>query len=200
MSNSEAAATIDFWAGSFGEDYTKRNRVDWRQRVPFWQHILDRTMASTFLDVGCNAGWNLLALREIVGDRLEASGCDVNMAALEEAASHGFDVVNMSGAGVADYFGHGVAGLVVTSGVLIHVAPSDLKATMQAIVDVSAQYVLAVEYEATEEEEVNYRGHAGRLWKRPYSKLYQELGLSLVEHGEANGFDQCHYWLLEKTA
>jgi hypothetical protein len=31
-------------------------------------------------------------------------------------------------------------------------------------------------------------------------EIYQSLGLSLVEFGNAEGFDSCQYWLLEKTA
>ena len=48
--------TIQFWSGEFGNQYTARNRVNWQERVPFWEQIIDRTSAKTFLDVGCNAG------------------------------------------------------------------------------------------------------------------------------------------------
>jgi hypothetical protein len=86
----------------------------------------------------------------------------------------------------------------VTSGVLIHVAPDALEVTMRAIIDVSARYVLAIEYDSDEEEEVDYRGHKGKLWKRPFGRLYQALGLRLLSYGEAGGFEKCTYWLLDK--
>ncbi len=136
-----------------------------------------------------------MALRDINPD-LMMSGVDVNADALAEA--QGFDVLEGRADQVAELFGTGVADLVITSGVLIHIAPQDLKASMQAIVDVSAGYVLAIEYDSQEDREIEYRGNTGKLWARPFGKLYEELGLSLVEHGPATGYDQCHFWLLEK--
>jgi len=70
---------------------------------------------------------------------------------------------------------------------------------MQKIVDQSYRYVLAVEYESEQEEEIEYRGHTGKLWRRPFGKLYEEMGLRLVGKIEnAPGFDSCAAWLLEK--
>ena len=49
-------------------------------------------------------------------------------------------------------------------------------------------------------DEVIGRGHAERLWKRPFGKLYMDLGLKLTACGEAPSpaFDRCHWWLLSK--
>jgi hypothetical protein len=89
--------------------------------------------------------------------------------------------------------------LVFTSGVLIHVAPNDLPAFMKAIVHASADYVLAIEYAADKEEEIPYRGQHRALWKRPYGKLYEQMGLTLALQGDAGaGFDRCQFWLLRK--
>jgi hypothetical protein len=90
------------------------------------------------------------------------------------------------------------AELVFTAGVLIHVPPAGLDAFMRAIVAASSQYVLAIEYAADVETEIEYRGQMGMLWKRPFGKLYQDLGLTLIETGEAVGFDRCDYWLFQK--
>lgn len=190
--------TVEFWKGDFGKEYTTRNRPKWQDRVSFMTHILEQTGATSFLDVGTNAGWNLHALRSINAEYL-MSGLDVNRGALEEATAAGFDVVEGRADQAAEMFGAGAAELVMTSGVLIHIAPADLPAAMQAIVDASSKYVLAVEYDAQEEAEVAYRGHVGRLWRRPFGKLYEAMGLSLIETGEAPGYDQCTYFLLEKS-
>lgn len=186
-----------FWQGSFGDAYTERNRVEWPERVTFWRHIAELTGATTYLDVGCNAGWNLMALRA-VSPQFEMSGLDVNRKALEEAQLAGFDVVEGRADQAVELFGPACAGVVATSGVLIHIPPEELTTTMTAIRDASAGYVLAVEYAAETAQEVEYRGHAGKLWKRPFGRLYEALGLSLVETGVAQGFDQCAWWLLEK--
>ncbi len=51
------------WAGEFGDNYTARNRVNWMARTPFWATIMDKTGARSILEVGCNAGWNLSAIK-----------------------------------------------------------------------------------------------------------------------------------------
>lgn len=190
-----------FWAGAFGTDYTQRNDYDWRQRLPFWRRMVDATDAESFLEVGCNTGANLKCLRELVpGGAM--SGVDVNEAALDQAQAAALDVVSCEARNVADFFGPRCAGLAFTCGVLIHIPPEDLATVMRAIVETSAGHVLAVEYPAHEEQEVVYRGHAGKLWKRDYGRLYQDLGLRLAETGQVDardGFDDCAYWLLEKA-
>lgn len=187
----------DFWSGAEGKAYTERNRVDWRARVPFWQHILDVTGAASFLEVGANAGWNFEAIKSL-NPEASMTGVDLNEDALRETLAKGFDVEVMEGHKVAEFFGVGACEMAYTSGVLIHVPPEDLVQTMAAIRDVSSQFVLAVEYASDITQAIEYRGREGLLWKRPYGKLYQNLGLSLVETGVAEGFDQCHYYLLER--
>lgn len=189
--------TVDFWKGEFGRDYTVRNRVKWAERVPFLNHIVELTGATSFLDVGCNAGWNMQALRSI-NQQFTMSGLDVNLDALKEAQAEGFDVVEGRADQAEELFGHGAADLVMSSGVLIHIHQDDLLKSMKSIKDASSRYVLAVEYYSPEEKEISYRGNAGRLWSRPYGQMYVAMGLSLVESGDASGYDQCMYWLLEK--
>ena len=180
-----------FWAGEFGSEYTKRNQVDWTSRVSFWSDIVQRTHARSVHEVGCNAGWNLSAIQH-VGPNIALSGNDVNPRAIRQAQSAGLTVYGNVDAIVQ-------AELVFTAGVLIHVAPADLEPLMRRIVDASYRYVLAVEYESDREEEIDYRGHAGKLWRRPFGKLYQDMGLKLVDRQrDVYGFDQCTAWLLEK--
>lgn len=191
---------IAFWAGDFGSEYTERNQVDWALRVPLLQRILDQTNAESFLDLGCNAGWNLLALRKINPDFM-MSGIDVNHQALQRAAAEGFDVINMPASAIADSdeLGCDCAQMVITSGVLIHIPPSELSDVMSAIVKASSRYVLCIEYDAPAETMVEYRGHQHRLWKRPFGELYERLGMSVLETGVADGYVDCKYWLLEKS-
>jgi pseudaminic acid biosynthesis-associated methylase len=187
-----------FWAGEFGNEYVDRNRVDWHARLPFWESAVQFCQPGTVLEVGCNAGWNLLAIHE-VAPRAELSGIDINGKAAEEARQAGIDAMCIAAIPGCQSHGPEAFDLVFTAGVLIHVPPEDLKATMQAIVDVSAKYVIAVEYEAEKEEEVEYRGHAGKLWKRPFGALYEALGLRLLSVvPDAQGFDKCTAWVLEK--
>jgi pseudaminic acid biosynthesis-associated methylase len=189
----------EFWKGDFGRDYTARNRVDWRARVPFWRGILEATGAKSILEVGCNAAWNLRALREVnpLHPLLTLYGMDINHNAVEEARAVGFPIFLASAMSLRPMNLRGFD-LVFTAGVLIHIAPADLEQVMREIIWASNRYVLAVEYAADEEQEISYRGHAERLWKRPFGKLYEALGLKLIAEGEAQGFDRCHYWLMSK--
>ena len=70
---------------------------------------------------------------------------------------------------------------------------------MEDLIDCSDRYILAVEYESSVEKEVEYRGHSGKLWKRPYGILYEQMGLKPVMYwNEVPGFDRCAAWLFEK--
>lgn len=186
-------STAEFWAGEFGNEYVKRNRVDWWKRMPFWAGVISDILPSSVIEFGTNCGWNLMAIRALQFP-MAISGVEINAEAVSHTQKAGFCVVN------TDILASPFSGadLTFTAGVLIHIAPEDLKATMQKIIDSSRRYVLAVEYAADKEEEVIYRGHRGVLWKRPFGKLYQDLGLRLVSEGVAEGFDQCTYWLLER--
>lgn len=188
--------TKEFWEGDFGDEYLRRNRVDFMKRVPFWRDIIAKTGARTILEAGCNAGWNLLALRIVTGDfYFIFNGVEINEKAALEAKNLGFPVFSSIEDANSDY------DLCFTAGVLIHISPQDLNKFMEDIVKASTKYVLAVEYFAEEETEVEYRGHSGKLWKRNYGKLYQDMGLKLIETGyltKDDGFDDCTWWLLEK--
>lgn len=186
-----------FWRGSFGSEYLKRNRVQWNLRVPFWEDIINWVAPENVLEVGCNAGWNLRCVRSIRAD-IELKGVDVNPDAIAEASAAGFDVEEMSALDVGNRWPNEFD-LTLTSGVLIHIGPDHIHQAMDSIIAASRQYVLAVEYAAKVEEEVSYRGHSERLWRRPFGEMYEDNGLVLIEQGDAGrGFDACTYYLLRK--
>lgn len=187
--------TAEVWAGTWGQEYTARNRADWRARIPFWREVLDLTGARSVYEVGCNAGWNLSAIKAASNGLVEGYGHDVNYDAVLQARSAGLDVTHAE-RWPEDAFLYRVD-LSFTAGVLIHIAPKELPSMMRQIVGTSADYVLAVEYAADKEEEVLYRGQSGMLWRRPYGQLYQDMGLQLVKEWDAGpGFDRCTAYLL----
>lgn len=186
-----------FWSGTFGNEYTQRCQIDPETRKDFWKSAIEYCTPEKVLEVGCNRGHNLIAIQMLAPD-IDTYGVDVNGTAVNEARAQGVGAQLASAKSIANIFGSGSMDLVFTAGVLIHVAPDDLQEVMQAMVDTSARYVLAIEYMAEEETEVEYRGHAGKLWKRPFGKLFEGMGLTLLSTGVAGGFDQCEYVLLEK--
>lgn len=172
--------------------------MDWKKRVPFWDHMQAMTDAMSVLEVGCNAGWNLRALREN-SPGVTLCGIDINYSAIREARHEGFTAWEQ---GASEPIGRRNFDLVFTAGVLIHVHPYALKEIMRNIVEASRRYVLAVEYGDEKEVEVEYRGHAGKLWRRPFGKLYEDMDLKMVETGfltKEEGFDNTTYWLLERS-
>ena len=188
------------WAGDFGLNYTKRNMVDWRKRVPFWKDIMDRTGARSVLEVGCNAGWNLTALQQ-AAPWCSPRGLDINTPAIAKAGAAGLKgYVGTAKDALPNWAGD--FELVFTAGVLIHVSPEDIDQMMKNIVTLSNRWVLAVEYESEAEAEVLYRGEKDMLWKRPFGRLYQDMGLRLVGPqyvvGPDQAFDNCTVSLLEK--
>ena len=188
------------WEGEFGNAYTARNRVDWQKRVPFWSDILYRTGARSILEVGCNAGWNLTAIRR-AAPWARPIGIDINPRAIMKACTAGHDAWLDTIGNRAD-INADCYELVFTAGVLIHVPPQELEQTMRDIVRASNRWVLAIEYGAEREEEILYRGRPGLLWKRPFGELYQAMGLKPVwvpyVLGPDQGFDNCTVYLLEK--
>lgn len=188
-----------WWAGPAGEAYTARNRVRYWERYEFWERIAETTRARSIYEVGTNAGWNLTAINDQC-DGVALYGCDVNPIAVGQARAAGLDVFQGDALEALSNFPNPTFDLVFTCGVLIHIPPATLPLVMQAIVNASAQYVLAVEYEG-DETMVEYRGEAERLWRRHYGALYEDMGLKLVDSGQVgpkDGFDNCTWWLLSK--
>lgn len=182
--------TEEFWAGDDGDDYHKRNWVDWQKRIPFWNRIIGRTGARSVLEMGCGPGWNLSAIRRMNPD-VDLGGIEIN-----PVARH---ICDSAGIPVSQYFSD--AELTFTVGCLIHIPREGLEGVMQAMIDYSFKYVLSVEYESVAEEEIEYRGQSGLLWKRPYGQMYEALGLTEIGFGKVgpdDGFDDCIWRLLEK--
>lgn len=183
-------AQEQWWTGEAGDSYTARNRVNWWARMPFWAKVMGETVPSSVMEFGCNAGFNLMAIRAL-RFRMAITGIEINELAAKQASSAGFPVMQR----IPSSYTYD---LVFTAGVLIHVAPENLQQTMRSIANHSDKYVLSVEYESEVEEEIEYRGEMGKLWRRPFGKLYEDMGLKLVEKWPAEGFDRCTAWLMSK--
>lgn len=190
--------TTELWAGSFGTSYHERNRVQWQSRIEFWQSAIEYTNATRVFELGCGPGWNFRAI-QACAPGVECFGADLNQEAVNEARAAGFEVHPCHEQGIVGLYEPGTMDMTYTAGCLIHVPPQALERTMRQLIDLSGRYVLAVEYHLEEgEEEVEYRGVKGALWKRNYGKLYQDLGLRLLSVGDAWPGEGVTYYLLEK--
>ncbi len=169
----------EFWEGEFGDEYTLRNAGDWDQfyrnqwgisRTELNEYfLLDIDRESRILEVGCNRANQLQILSEQGFKNLW--GLEINKHAIELARENKcFNLVEASAFDIPfkdDYFD-----LVFTSGVLIHIAPNNLKSIMNEIHRVTKRYIWGFEYFSEECEEIEYRGHTNRLWKNDFMKLY----------------------------
>ncbi len=65
--------------------------------------------------------------------------------------------------------------VVFTSGVLIHIAPTDLPQALREIHRCAGRFIWGFEYYSPQPMEVRYRGHQSLLWKADFARLYLDL-------------------------
>jgi len=191
---------LDLWRSSFGQEYTDRNDREKPERIAAWRELLDGIDVKSAIEVGCNAGWNLAYLTTI--GIPEVVGIEPQPYAVARAKERGF--VAIQGTAFALPAADASFDLAFTSGVLIHIAPSDLGRALDELYRVSRRYLVAIEYDHTSETEVAYRGHAGALWKRDHGATWQSRypDLKVVKKiflDEARGYDDCTAYLFEKV-
>jgi len=194
---------LALWRSEFGRSYTDRNDREKPERVESWRRILDGITVNRALEVGCNVGWNLEYLRRLGVS--EIFGIEPQPYAVERARWRGPQFGVVQGTAFDLPFRDGWFDLAFTSGVLIHIAPESIGTALDEIYRVSRRYIVAIEYDATTEQEITYRGHAGALWKRDHGGLWQSRypDLQLIRRIELHaedGYDDCTAHLFEKQA
>lgn len=208
----------NFWQGDFGREYTDRCTVDdaaWDQSYveQFGKTKLEMNEAflgslprdSKILEVGCNTGQQLRGFQRQGFQQLY--GIELQAYAVEKAKSRTQHINILQGSGFDLPFRDQYFDLVCTNGVLIHIAPQDLPRVMDEMYRCTSRYIFGWEYFAEEITEINYRGHAGYLWKADYAKLFLDRfpSLQLVKQEsipfvseQEKGNVNCMY-LLQKT-
>jgi pseudaminic acid biosynthesis-associated methylase len=192
---------LALWRSAFGRDYTERNDHDKPERAEAWRRLLSGIAPRRVLEVGCNVGWNLVYL-----DRLgisELYGIEPQIDAVAKARARKPELNVLVGTACDLPFRDQMFDLVFTSGVLIHIAPDALAGALDEIHRVSRRWIAAIEYDATVEHEVDYRGHRGALWKRDHRAAWQARHADLrlvrrLELGPELGYDHCTAHLFEK--
>lgn len=201
---------LRFWRGEFGDAYTDRNASHaghLRARVAMWAPIMACLVGAppaSILEVGANVGNNLRALRQLSG--AEFFALEPNAKARQKLVDDGV----VPATNVRDGFAAsidlpaGAVDLAFTSGVLIHIHPDDLLASCREIHRVARRYVVCIEYFSDRAEEINYRGHAERLFKRDFGGFWLDnfADLKVVNYGFAwkrlTGLDNLTWWVFEK--
>jgi pseudaminic acid biosynthesis-associated methylase len=171
-----------FWQGAFGNEYTQRNLGHIAANFAFFAPILRLTRGvGSVIELGCGAGGNLAALRHLL-PQAQLTGVEINASARELAQRHANLVVAGS---LLEFRTNQPADFAFTKGVLIHIAPENLEHAYAALYQASRRYLMVGEYYSPNPVEIDYRGHAGRLWKRDFAGdlLDRYADLRLVDYG-----------------
>ncbi len=186
MSMTKPTSQMQTWSGDFGKEYTDRNifsavELDASYLTDFgvtrtelnhrFLNGIERT--ARILEVGCNAGSQLLALQEMGFSCLY--GIELQRYAIELAQARIKQLNLIQGSAFDIPFKDGFFELVFTSGVLIHIHPSDVPKALKEIHRCTARYIWGFEYYSPKLVEVPYRGNSGLLWKTDFAKLYADM-------------------------
>lgn len=199
----------DLWAGQFGDEYIARNRGT--DLVASNQALFSRVLRATegigsVLELGCNIGNNLHALRELLPGA-ELHGVEINETAAAEVRAWGGASVEVGS--ILDFEADRTWDLTFTKGVMIHINPERLADVYAALVHNSSRYVMVCEYyNPTPVALPTYRGHESALFKRDFAgdMLDAFPELRLLDYGFTYHRDPLHplddstWFLMEKTA
>lgn len=202
-----------FWIGDFGDQYLARNTL---ARAASRQINLERRILrpnsvnpDSILEFGCNIGINLVALARLfpqarlTGYEINqgaARQCEANLAALCQK-----DMYKISNKSLfdADEKSHD---FVLSSGLLIHIAPELLPLAYRKIYEAASKYICMMEYYNPTPLEVEYRGNRGKLWKRDFAGEFMRMysDVKLVDYGfiwrndPVSPEDDATWFLMEK--
>ena len=176
-------------------------------RTKMWARILNSISdapPNSILEVGANAGVNLRALAELVSSSLYA--VEPNAQARYELAKSEIIPAEHIFDGIASSlpFGNQTIDFVFTSGVLIHVHPDDLLASIAEIHRVANRYISCIEYFSDKPKEITYRGNKGMLFKRDFGSYWLNNfpNIRLLDYGffwkPVTQIDNLTWWLFEK--
>lgn len=201
---------LKFWRGDFGNAYVDRNSSEadhLRARVAMWSPIMASMVGTpprSILEVGANIGNNLRALRQLTGAEFYA--LEPNEKARGILVGEGVVPAKnvRDGFAASIDLADGAVDMAFTSGVLIHVHPDDLEASCREIHRVASRYIICIEYFADTPEEIAYRGHAERLFKRDFGSYWLALfpEMETIAYGFAwkrlTGLDNLTWWVFRK--
>ena len=203
---------LQFWRGDFGNSYIDRNAASaehLRARVAMWAKIMNCLVGDpprSILEVGSNIGNNLRALRTLTGADMYAlePNTEARRILVEDGVVPADQALDGFAAGIP--MADGAVDMAFTSGVLIHIHPDHLLASMREIHRVSRRYVACIEYFSDKPEMITYRGQDDRLFKRDFGAYYLDTfpDLRVVDYGFAwkrlTGLDNLTWWMFEKRA
>jgi pseudaminic acid biosynthesis-associated methylase len=195
----------EFWAGTFGNDYTKRNQgMNWvTSNAALFEKIFAQTKSvESMIEFGANIGLNLSAIRKLF-PKIKLSAVEINEKAVSELEKLQNIVIHQQS--ILDFSEDFQWDLVLIKGVLIHIDPNSLPRVYEIMHKASARYICLAEYYNPSPVEVNYRGYKGKLFKRDFAgeilDKFNDIHLvdyGFVYHRDPFPQDDITWFLLEK--
>ena len=140
--------------------------------------------AMRILEVGSNIANQLLCLQKMGFTSLY--GIELQSYAVELAKSRTKGINLIQGDASDIPFKDGFFDMVFTSGVLIHISPSNLPSVLNEIHRCTRKYIFGFEYFSDVTQEIPYRGNRDLLWKADfvgrYLDLFDDVKLLREEH------------------
>ncbi|MDH5325762.1 MAG: pseudaminic acid biosynthesis-associated methylase [Gammaproteobacteria bacterium] len=195
-----------FWQGEFGKEYISRNigAKLAAANLSFFSEVIRRTgNLGNILEMGCNVGMNLRALRSLLPS-CKLTGIEINEEAAKILREWGEAEVVVDS--VLDVTLDTTYELTFTKGLLIHINPDYVNEVYKRLYEYSTKYILIAEYYNPTPVALEYRGHKDRLYKRDFANeimtLYSDLTLKdygfLYRNDPVYPQDDITWFLMEK--
>lgn len=196
----------NFWAGNFGDQYIARNTDEKSINsnvVLFGQILRSAPEVTSIVELGCNIGLNLQALRKI-NSKFDLCGYEINKTAAQIANQ--LNIASIIEGTILDTLSTTIQyDISFTKGVLIHINPEELPKVYDNLYNLSKRYIVVCEYYNPSPVVLKYRESDDKLFKRDFAgELIDKYNLRLVDYGftyhRDNYFpqDDITWFLLEK--
>ena len=171
----------NFWQKKFGDNYSKRNLKRNNRILSIGRELItNKVQLSSAIELGCNVGYNLDALKKIYPN-IQTYGVEINKKAyLICKKKH-----PCSNTSLLEFISKKRFDLVFTCGVLIHQNPKSLKKIYSKLYNLSKKYIYIEEYFNLTPVSILYRGNDERLFKRDFAKEIWQLypKLKIIDYG-----------------
>ena len=188
----------NFWKGSFGDSYIKRNssldQVNelYKKQTAITQEEIFNEFFNplkrdiSIIELGCNIGIKLSILKKM--GFVNLTGVEINKNALKEAQYNNPEINFIQSSIESFNPNQEKFDLVFTSGVLIHISPLSINQIIKKIIDLSRNYIFGFEYFSENLVEIKYRENPESLWKQNFPKLFQKQSsdLQLIKEKKIN--------------
>lgn len=171
------------WQGKFGKDYTDRNfltpdqmDLDWKKKFGITRtqanKIFLRNISRSLrmLEIGCNIGNQLLCLQKMGFKNLYGIELQSYAIKISKPRTKGINIIQ--GSALDAPFKNSFFNLAFTSGLLIHIPPSDVNKVLDEIHRCARHYIWGCEYYSEKYEEIKYQKQTGLLWKADFAQFY----------------------------